>query len=90
MSVRSKKQEPTRATTVWTIMSSREFAAGVDDVRKGARPRFDVDAEDWDQWFYERGRLWACLAPRTMPLKKRGRVTVAAFHLFLDKMDLIP
>jgi hypothetical protein len=62
-----------------------EFEAGVSDVRKGVPPRFDLDS-----WEYERGRQWACLAPRSLPLKRNGRITAAAFRLYIQNIDLIP
>jgi hypothetical protein len=48
-------------------MSSPFFARGVNDVRQG---------KPWD---YERGRLWAVLAPKNIPLYyKNGELTSAA------------
>jgi hypothetical protein len=40
------------------------FHHRVADLRAGAPPRFDEMEDDF--WAYERGRLWAVLAPVTM------------------------
>jgi hypothetical protein len=50
------------------------FKIGVDDLRTGAPPRFDID--DGNFWAYERGRLWAVLAPRNMEPKGPKAVTL--------------
>jgi hypothetical protein len=41
------------------------FAAGVEDVRRGLPPRFDMMQQD-AYWIYERGRQWAILAPKDL------------------------
>jgi hypothetical protein len=66
-----------------TIMSSAAFQAGVDDVRRGLAPRFDVfNAYDRDElWAYERGRLWASIAPIAMPVTVSGRLNPRAVAL---------
>jgi hypothetical protein len=46
------------------VISHPHFACGVEDYRKGRSPRFDTLQDDF--WAYERGRLWAAIAPRHM------------------------
>jgi len=65
MRTRRQEQVPTGATTARAIVRSPYFAAGVDDVRRGLPPRFDLPEADRD-WAYERGRAWAILAPRDL------------------------
>jgi hypothetical protein len=56
-----REQVETRIVSAEVIVYSESFAAGVADFRASVAPRFDQDS-----WDYERGRLWAVLAPRTM------------------------
>jgi hypothetical protein len=67
------------------IMSAPTFALGVADVR--ARRPYHRDYEIWDgngQCDYERGRIWAALAPRNVPLKRNGRINPDAVGWFGD------
>src|SRR5262249_14835553 len=68
-----KRQVATFRTTTQAIMRRPLFAAGVNSVRSGHAPDFD-DLDD-EYWSYERGRLWACLAPSSMPLTDDQRQT---------------
>jgi hypothetical protein len=61
------------------VMRSPAFGRGVADVRAGRAPRFDLE----DNWEYERGRQWAIVAPRTMPVTIGTRVNPAAISVFL-------
>jgi hypothetical protein len=61
-------------------MSSGAFAAGVNDVRGRKPARFDGGFAD--DWGYERGRQWALIAPRSMPLRIRGKLNIEAMMLF--------
>jgi hypothetical protein len=84
----------TRGTTTQAIMRMPGFAAGVDDVRNGRPPNYEAFnfSQDTDEreaskninrhWNYERGRLWACLAPRSMPLMINGKLNPKAIALF--------
>jgi hypothetical protein len=74
-----------------TIMKSVEFKAGVEDVRGGMPARFDEFALD-HLWAYERGRLFAHLAPRSMPIKVGGKLNPKALALFrlAGQRGLIP
>ena len=62
MSVR--KQARTRPVSTRSIVASREFARGLEEVRKGLP--FNPDNGDWD---YERGRCFGFIAPLDMPLR---------------------
>ena len=78
------KQIATKLTTSETIMCSRHFRYGLEDVRAGRRPRFDAFADFADDglWAYERGRLFGFIAPVTMPLRIDGRLNPKAIALF--------
>jgi hypothetical protein len=70
------------ASDAW-IMRQKEFNWGVNDVRAGRPMRFEYDS--WgtnEQWNYERGRAWATLAPRDMPLRIDGKLNSAALAVF--------
>ena len=73
-----------QADTEWSpanaIMESKEFALGVADVRAGRdyHPDYEIWAKDNRSWNYERGRQWACVAPRNVALKRNGSVTAEA------------
>jgi hypothetical protein len=75
-----KHQIPTCKITTQAIMRRREFAEGADSVRNGIAP--DFDSFDDDYWSYERGRLWACVAPRSMPLIVNGKLNPKAIALY--------
>jgi hypothetical protein len=62
MSVR--KQARTHRVSIHSIVASREFARGFDEVRKGLP--FNPDNGDWD---YERGRCFGFIAPLDMLLR---------------------
>jgi hypothetical protein len=73
-------------------MRSAAFVAGVDDMRSGRPPNYDgfcfsqdeddTEAKTNDHWYYERGRQWASLAPRSMPVKINGALNPKAVALF--------
>jgi hypothetical protein len=78
-----RKQVPEIPTTIDRIMRTREFELGVIDARaeRGYRTAYAV----WDidrQWAYERGRAWGVLAPRSVALKRNGRLTTEAKRWF--------
>jgi hypothetical protein len=79
MSVR--KQAHTRPVSTRSIVASREFARGLEEVRNGVP--FNADNGDWA---YERGRCFGHIAPLSMPLRigralnpKALRLAAAAF-----------
>jgi hypothetical protein len=82
---REGHQVPTCGATVNEIMSDPAFALGVADVRagRGFRPDFDLWSDANDQWGYERGRQWAVLAPRSVRLKRDGKITETAENWFV-------
>ena len=83
---RETEQVRVRSVSAELIMRRAAFAAGVADKRAGRAPRyddfsFDQSTADSD-WDYERGRLWACLAPLSMPLKVNGKLNPKAVAVF--------
>jgi hypothetical protein len=77
------EQVPSRpASTLW-IMSQLAFALGVADVRAGRGTHRDYELWDTNgQWNYERGRAWAILAPRHVPLRRANKITSEALAWF--------
>jgi hypothetical protein len=82
------RKEQEQISTTWTaiqwIMSDPAFEFGVRDIRAG-RP-FPGDFDDWDtnrQWNYERGRAFAKLVPRSVVLRRGGRLTQEAIDWFI-------
>jgi hypothetical protein len=70
------------ASTEW-LMSQRAFAIGVADAR--ADREYPPEYDEWGtdpQWNYERGRAWARLAPRSVPLMTGGRLNRQAVQIF--------
>ena len=80
----------TTLTTFQAIMQRVTFALGVADARAG-RP-FHRDTDLWhpnDAWAYERGRLWATLVSRHVPLKIGGKINPEAVRLYSRHRDEI-
>jgi hypothetical protein len=79
-----RTQVPTRPATIREIMERPEFALGVADAR--ADRGYPVDYDSWahtnDAWSYERGRQWATIAPRSVPLRTNGTITAAAVRWY--------
>ena len=66
-------------------MEDDAFRLGVNEVRGGVPPTFDrIWGDDTTNaaWNYERGRQWALLAPRSMPLYVDGRLNPKAVALY--------
>jgi hypothetical protein len=59
-----REQVSTRFVTLRSIVASKEFARGLDEVRNGLP--FNADNGNWD---YERGRCFGFIAPIDMPLR---------------------
>jgi hypothetical protein len=74
---RNQEQVKTRAVSIAVIMRTYDFIQGVSDRRNGRPPSFDRDS-----WSYERGRLFASIAPVSMPVSKNGRLNPQAISLF--------
>jgi hypothetical protein len=70
------EQIDTFPATTAEIMDSAAFRRGLDDVRNGIP--FDWRIGDWD---YERGRLFAYLAPLSMSLRINGKLNPKAIAL---------
>ncbi len=78
-----RKQVLEIPTTIEAIMDSREFALGVIDGRAGRGHRSAYATWDGNQqWDYEHGRQWAALAPRSVVLKRNGKLTAEAKRWF--------
>jgi hypothetical protein len=82
--LRPGDQVPTRPVTIHEIMSSWAFALGAADARAGRGYRADYDSwsDTNDRWNYERGRQWAARAPRTVALKRNGKITDEAVRWY--------
>jgi hypothetical protein len=72
-------QVKTIAITTERVMGSPEFARGFEDARMGVS--FDWRIADSD-WHYERGRLFAHIAPLSMPLRIGRKLNPKAVALF--------
>ena len=72
----ARKQADTRGVSLRSIVASREFARGLDEVRKGLP--FNPDN---DRWNYERGRAFGFIAPLDMPLRIGNALNPKALKL---------
>ena len=72
----TRKQALTVRASIRSIVASREFARGLDEVRNGFP--FNPDNDDWD---YERGRCFGFIAPLDMPLRIGTRLNPKALKL---------
>jgi hypothetical protein len=72
----SREQASTRRTSTHSIVASRGFARGLEEVRKGLP--FNADNEDWN---YERGRCFGFIAPLNMPLRIGRKLNPKAVKL---------
>jgi hypothetical protein len=75
------KQVETVPVTVKGIMSACEFARGFEDARKGRPFDWRIGTENGEAWGYERGRLFAFIAPIDMPLRIGGLLNPKAVAL---------
>jgi hypothetical protein len=69
-------------------METVTFALGVADARAGRGMHPDTDL--WhpnDCWAYERGRAWAVLTPKNVPLKRNGEITSEAVKWYRRSSD---
>jgi hypothetical protein len=73
---RAPKQARTRPVTIRTIVGSKEFARGLDEVRNGVA--FNPNSDEWN---YERGRCFGFIAPLDMPLRIGGALNPKALKL---------
>ena len=72
----TRKQAHTRIVSIRSIVASREFARGLNEVRNGLP--FNPNNDDWD---YERGRCFGFIAPLDMPLRIGVRLNPKALKL---------
>jgi hypothetical protein len=68
--------------SIETLMRPAAFRRGVDEVRAGIAPDFNAPMPIGEAWAYERGRQWALIAPRSMPLYINGHLNSKAVALF--------
>jgi len=73
---RVRKQAFTRRVSTRSIVASKQFARGLEEVRAGRR--FNPDNGDWD---YERGRAFGFIAPLDLPLRIGGKLNPKALAL---------
>jgi len=71
-----REQERTRLVTIYSIVASKEFARGVDEVRRGLPFNPDIDS-----WNYERGRCFGFVAPLDLPLRIGRKLNPKALKL---------
>lgn len=79
-----RKQASTRPISTAAIMRHAEFRKGFEDARAGRAPRFDDFADDW---FYERGRQFAFIAPLSMSLVIGNKLNRRALFLLDAALD---
>jgi hypothetical protein len=70
------KQARTRRVSTRSIVASKEFARGLEEVRKGLPFNPDIDA-----WNYERGRCFGFIAPLDMSLRIGRKLNPKALAL---------
>jgi hypothetical protein len=71
-----REQAITRRTSIRRVVTSKEFARGLSEVRKGLP--FNPNNDDWN---YERGRCFGFIAPLDMPLRIGGKLNPKALKL---------
>jgi len=78
-----KAQADTIGVSPESIMRSKAFRHGVNDVRNGKRPRFDAAwGNDECEWEYEWGRQFGVLAPRHLQVVLEGQLNPEAVEFF--------
>ena len=70
------EQALTLPVTVRSIVASKEFARGVEEVRRGLP--FNPDNDSWE---YERGRCFGFIAPLDLPLRFGRALNLKAVKL---------
>jgi hypothetical protein len=71
-----RKQARTHRVSTHSIVASKEFARGLEEVRAGLP--FNADNGDWN---YERGRCFGFIAPLDLPLRVGRRLNPQALKL---------
>jgi hypothetical protein len=85
-SIAAMSQARTSCTTTSAIMRSTAFRRGFEQARAGEPPQFDGCCGG-DPWAYERGRLFAYIAPLAMSLRADGKLNPKAVALFDAAFD---
>src|SRR5262245_11315655 len=81
---RTNEQLHTARATLVSIMRTRAFRRGFDEARKGVAFDWRVGGNNTnanEAWHYERGRLFAHIAPLDMALCTNGRLNPNAIAL---------
>ena len=79
-----RAQVPTKGVTIEWIMGSPAFGLGFEDARKGIPFDWRIGSDQPNannSWNYERGRLFAHIAPLGMPLRIDGYLNPKAVAL---------
>jgi hypothetical protein len=76
------RQVPTKPVSTARIMGTPEFARGFEDARMGVPFDWRFGPNTDGAWDYERGRLFAHIAPLNMPLRIRFGLNPKAVALF--------
>jgi len=82
--LRDCDQIPTGRVTLPEVMNDPKFALGVADARAGRGYPAGYDSWADDLWAYERGRQWAQIAPRSVPLKIHRKLNPQALRYGAD------
>jgi hypothetical protein len=76
------RQIRVRLTTAAAIMATPEFQLGLEHARAGTAFDWGIGGSDINRaWNFERGRLFAGIAPLDMPLRIRGKLNPKAVRL---------
>jgi hypothetical protein len=88
---RDDEQEPTVPVPIRWIMAQPHFMLGVTDVRagRGYHPDYDTWTGEDPQWSYDRGRIWATLAPKSLAVKRGGKINPDAVRFYFRHRDEI-
>jgi hypothetical protein len=80
-----KHQVETVSCTFKSIMRTKHFNLGVDDILKNNG--WNISYDTWDtnkQWNYERGRLYAIYTKGLVPVKNKKAVTSQAIYAYIN------
>jgi hypothetical protein len=73
----------TEIVTPRMIMRRKAFLFGVDDYRTGRSFRPAYENQEWGaQWDYERGRIWAAVAPQELEVMNGRAVNQEAVRMY--------
>jgi hypothetical protein len=93
-SAKTREQIDTEECSCSWFMQRPSFMHGVEDVRAGRPARFDTYAANTNSlWAYEKGRQFATIVSRSLPLTLNGKLNRKALRLFkaaVDRGDITP